>query len=206
MTRVLDITRDTPPLSLDWTWENLVIILIDFRDISSCIMDMSYQSWSRPSLCDSGLWSSLPEYWYATPVPQPPLLVAYSFCPPRSVLSLILILCQIPVIPSVRLLLVMIYMVPFTCPWPCLHSQDYVFLYSTPPFAFPSLQIFRMLNWAEDRGDHLAPANIGGHSKLIRLKTLQSGVSSFEMHLYWHPPTLEIPFICANISWIQCGG
>ena len=147
-------------------------------------------------------WSPILRHW--PPVPQTPLLVAYSFCPPRSVLSLILILCQIPVIPSVRLLLVMIYMVPFTCP--CLHSQDYVFLYSTPPFAFPSLQIFRMLNWAEDRGDHLAPANIGGHSKLIRLKTLQSGVSSFEMHLYWHPPTLEIPFICANISWIQCGG
>ena len=77
--------------------------------------------------------------------------------------------------------------------WSLLHVPDLPYIHKImfsvfySPFAFPSLQIFRMLNWAEDRGDHLAPANIGGHSKLIRLRTLQSGVSSFEMHLYWHP-------------------
>ena len=50
--------------------------LIDFRGISSCIMDMSYHSWSRPSLCDSGLHSALPEYWFV------PLTPATSiFCP-----------------------------------------------------------------------------------------------------------------------------
>ena len=43
--------------------------LIDFRGISSCIMDMSYHSWSRPSLCDSGLQSALPEYWYVPLTP-----------------------------------------------------------------------------------------------------------------------------------------
>ena len=54
--------------------------LIDLRGISSCIMDMSYHSWSRPSLCDSGLQSALPEYWYDMSL-QPPCLP-----PPFSVL------------------------------------------------------------------------------------------------------------------------
>ena len=180
-------------------------LLIDFRDISSCIMDMSYQSWSRPSLCDSGLWSSLPEYWYATPAPNPPSM--------SPILSVLHDLYSASYSYSARYQwsLLSVYCLWWYI-WSLLHVPDLAYIHKImfsvfySPFAFPSLQIFRMLNWAEDRGDHLAPANIGGHSKLIRLRTLQSGVSSFEMHLYWHPPTLEIPFICANISWIQCGG